>query len=118
MPAGTTLRGYREEEATVTVWCPALFGITSKSVTNEVPPETSWLTMTLRWTDSGWKLPEVAQRDEPQPIDDNAEFGQGPQFAYRWPNGAAVVVWDDRLSDPAGKVPPPTHGADGSAGFR
>ncbi|WP_393101442.1 hypothetical protein [Streptomyces sp. LN325] len=78
MPAGTTVRHYSPREATVDVWCSGLFGLTGKGVT-EIPVKESWftITMTLRWTDDGWRLAESTQKDGPNP-DSAAAYGQVP----------------------------------------
>ncbi|MED7828873.1 hypothetical protein VXC91_45400, partial [Streptomyces chiangmaiensis] len=47
MPAGTVVRAYRPEEATVDVWCSGLFGLMGKGV-QEIPLKTSWFTKYLR----------------------------------------------------------------------
>jgi hypothetical protein len=81
MPAGVTVTRYRSEEATVNVWCSGLFGLTGKNV-KQIPVETSWftITMTLRWTDDGWKASESTQQDGPEPGNAAAAFGQAPQL--------------------------------------
>ncbi|MFF9803322.1 hypothetical protein ACF1G3_38815 [Streptomyces rochei] len=74
-----TLRSYSPTEAVVEVWCSGLFGLTGKTAT-EIPVKTGWFTMTLtvRWTDDGWRLSEFDQEDGPEP--EAAEFGQAPQL--------------------------------------
>ncbi|MFE1028279.1 hypothetical protein ACFW5I_27555 [Streptomyces sp. NPDC058818] len=49
-------------------WCSALFGLTGEGV-EEIPPSTSWLTMTvaLRWQGTTWKMTDLQQRDGPEP---------------------------------------------------
>ncbi|MFJ2833583.1 hypothetical protein ACIPC1_39600 [Streptomyces sp. NPDC087263] len=81
MPVGTVLKRYSTAEATVDVWCSGLFGITGRNVT-QIPVTTSWftMTMTLRWTDDGWKMTESTQEDGPEPTSSAAEFGQAPQL--------------------------------------
>lgn len=65
----TTVRHYEDDAAEVEVWCSATFGLTGKNIT-EIPPSTSWLTMTLtlNWHQSdGWLLADLQQRDGPEP---------------------------------------------------
>jgi hypothetical protein len=82
MPVGTTLRSYTGTTATVEVWCSTLFGLTGKNVPEQIPVTAGWLTMTmtLRWTDDGWKEAEFKQKDGPQPTDADAQFGAAPQL--------------------------------------
>lgn len=85
MPAGTTVRHYSPHEATVDGWCSGLFGLTGKGIT-EFPVKVSWftitITMTLRWTDDGWRLAESTQKDGPDP-GSAAAYGQAPRCS-RW----------------------------------
>jgi hypothetical protein len=69
------------DEATVDVWCSGLFGLTGKGV-KEIPLETSWftITMTLRWTDTGWRLAGSEQVDGPEPESAAGKYGQAPQL--------------------------------------
>ncbi|MGW4623461.1 hypothetical protein [Streptomyces sp. NPDC004592] len=80
LPAGTVVRAYRPQEATVDVWCSGLFGLTGKSV-QEIPIKTSWFTMTVtvRWTHDGWRVSDFSQKDGPEPTSAAAAFGQAPQ---------------------------------------
>ncbi|MFC9076686.1 hypothetical protein ACFTY7_06510 [Streptomyces sp. NPDC057062] len=68
MPAGTVVRAYRPEEATVDVWCTGLFGLTDKDA-QEIPLKTSWFTMTVtvRWTHDGWRVSEFSRRTARSP---------------------------------------------------
>lgn len=77
MPAGTIVKSFGPNKATVDVWCAGLFGLTGGD--SEIPVETSWFTMTmrLRWTDGGWKVSEFTQKDGPSPAHAN-EYGQAP----------------------------------------
>jgi hypothetical protein len=80
LPAGTVVRTYHPQEATVDVWCSGPFGLTGKGV-HEIPIKSSWFTMTVtvRWTPDGWRLSEFSQKDGLEPTSAAAAFGQAPQ---------------------------------------
>ncbi|MFI8242619.1 hypothetical protein ACIF83_36145 [Streptomyces sp. NPDC085866] len=80
MPAGVTVRHYDSREATIDVWCAGLLGLTGKGAPKQLPVTTSWFTQTLtvRWTDEGWRLAEFTQQDGPEPT--AGEYGQTPQL--------------------------------------
>jgi hypothetical protein len=82
MPAGTTVRSYAGSTADVSVWCSTLFGLTGETAAKKIPLTTGWLTMTmtLRWTEDGWKLADFQQTDGPKPTDAGAKFGTVPQL--------------------------------------
>jgi len=81
MPVGTVVTRYSTAEATVEVWCSGLFGLTGRTDT-QIPVETKWftITMTLHWTDAGWRMSESTQERGPEPTSAAAEFGQAPQL--------------------------------------
>jgi hypothetical protein len=82
MPAGTTVRSYTRDTAAVSVWCATLFGLTGETAAEEIPLDTGWATMTLtlHWTDDGWKLISFDQTDGPKPGAADGKFGEAPQL--------------------------------------
>jgi hypothetical protein len=82
MPAGTTVRSYTGDTATVDVWSSTLFGLTAKNASDPIPVKTGWITMslTLRWTTQGWRLTEFTQQNGPEPTDADVVFGKAPQM--------------------------------------
>lgn len=83
LPAGTTLRSYSAQEATVDVWCSTVFGHRVEGASDPIAVKSGWLTMTVtvRWTSGGWKLAEsTEQHDGPEPTDADADFGTAPQL--------------------------------------
>ncbi|MFF3460480.1 hypothetical protein ACFYXH_40620 [Streptomyces sp. NPDC002730] len=76
MPAGTTVKAYEGDTATVAVWCSGLFGVTGKD--SKAPVKTNWFTMTikLKWAEGGWKMTAFTQAEGPEPA--RGEFGQAP----------------------------------------
>lgn len=83
LPAGTTVRHYDAREAVVEVWCSAFLGITGKGVQDEIRPTANWVTMTitLHWTEGGWRLAAFAQSSGPDLSDaDASTFGAAPQL--------------------------------------
>ncbi|WP_331729768.1 hypothetical protein [Streptomyces chartreusis] len=82
MPAGTTIRSYTGGTADVSVWCATLFGLTGETAAEEIPLDTGWvtMTMTLHWTDDGWKLTSFEQETGPEPDAAGGKFGEAPQL--------------------------------------
>lgn len=83
LPAGTTVRHYDAREAVVEVWCSAFLGLTGKGVQTEIPTKADWVTMTLTldWTDGGWRMAAFAQKSGPDLSDaDASTFGTAPQL--------------------------------------
>jgi hypothetical protein len=81
LPAGTTVRHYDAREAVVEVWCSVFLGLTGKGVKDEIPAKADWVTMTitLHWTDGGWRLAAFAQTAGPD-LSDAPTFGAAPQL--------------------------------------
>ncbi|WP_326689444.1 hypothetical protein OIE63_21330 [Streptomyces sp. NBC_01795] len=68
LPAGSEVRSYKSDKATVAVWSNSLFGLAAERSTK--PVKTSWFTMTfkLRWHDGDWKVVDMTQKDGPTPV--------------------------------------------------
>ncbi|ELP69956.1 hypothetical protein PV735_46845 [Streptomyces turgidiscabies] len=84
MPAGTAVVAYGHTEASVDVWCRSLFSLTGKNVATERPAKSTWSTVsvTLRWTDNGWRMSEGAVDNKgPEPEStESTRFGPVPQL--------------------------------------
>ncbi|MFE4678214.1 hypothetical protein [Streptomyces sp. NPDC056723] len=74
MPASTDITTWTPDKAQVDVWCSGIFGLKGDGPKKEIPVENGWFTMTLsvRWTDDGWKLSKSEQTDGPDPSDPQA----------------------------------------------
>lgn len=81
LPAGTTVRHYDAKEAVVEVWCTAFLGLTGKGVQDEIQAKANWYTMTLtlHWTDGGWRMAAFTQKAGPD-LSDATDFGAAPQL--------------------------------------
>ncbi|MGY4983753.1 hypothetical protein ACWCYL_42670 [Streptomyces sp. 900105755] len=81
MPTGVILHHYDPHEAIVDVWCSGLLGLTG-GADKTIAPRTNWITMTLTldWTDDGWRLAEFSQKEGPEPTDAGVDFGAAPQL--------------------------------------
>ncbi|GAA2105341.1 hypothetical protein GCM10009801_81660 [Streptomyces albiaxialis] len=68
MPAGTDVKKYGSDKATVAVWCTGLFGVAGEKSTK--PVTASWFTITfqLEWSDGDWKVTDSKQKKGPTPV--------------------------------------------------
>ncbi|OAH13347.1 hypothetical protein [Streptomyces jeddahensis] len=68
IPAGTKVKSYSSDTATVDVWYTSLFGLAGETTTN--PVAESWYTTTyeLRWVKGDWKVTDFQQKDGPVPV--------------------------------------------------
>ncbi|MGW1279037.1 hypothetical protein ACWD4V_19100 [Streptomyces tsukubensis] len=67
-PVGAKVESVNQNEARVSVWYSALFGLAGENSRN--PVTESWYTSTLqlRWTDGDWKIVNHTQKDGPVPV--------------------------------------------------
>ncbi|MFE0423946.1 hypothetical protein [Streptomyces sp. NPDC058953] len=67
-PMGAKVESFGKNEATVSVWYSALFGLAGENSRN--PVTESWYTSTLqlRWADGDWKIVNHTQKDGPVPV--------------------------------------------------
>lgn len=81
VPAGTTLRDYGSNAATVAVWCTGLFGVAGEESTK--PVKNSWFTVTfkLKWTDGDWKVTDSAQKDGPTPVNGDSPISGAEEIS-------------------------------------
>ncbi|MFH8639312.1 hypothetical protein [Streptomyces goshikiensis] len=68
VPVGTQTAKYSDGIATVDVWCTGVFGTAGVGSTNPVSNDWFTMTLTLRWTESDWKVEGFAQKDGPAPV--------------------------------------------------
>ncbi|GGX29334.1 hypothetical protein GCM10010297_58600 [Streptomyces malachitofuscus] len=68
VPAGTKVTDYKDDAATVEVWCNGLFGLAGEKSTN--PVTSSWFTVTMKlnWSGDDWKVLETTQKTGPTPV--------------------------------------------------
>ncbi|QDY77638.1 hypothetical protein [Streptomyces qinzhouensis] len=67
-PMGAKAESFNQNEARVSVWYSALFGLAGENSRN--PVTESWYTSTLqlRWADGDWKIVNQTQKDGPVPV--------------------------------------------------
>ncbi|QPP08007.1 hypothetical protein G4Z16_18175 [Streptomyces bathyalis] len=81
MPAGTTVRSFDSDAATVAVWCSGLFGVAGEDSTK--PVKNSWFTVTfkLKWTDGDWKVVDSTQKDGPTPVNGDSPISGAEEIS-------------------------------------
>ncbi|MGW7332181.1 hypothetical protein ACWGIU_27025 [Streptomyces sp. NPDC054840] len=78
VPAGTKVKNFAGETATVDVWCVGMFGLTGEKSIRPVTSGWFTLSVSMKWNGSDWKVVETAQKDGPTPVTgDNAVSGSG-----------------------------------------
>ncbi|MET3988269.1 hypothetical protein [Streptomyces sp. PvR034] len=68
VPVGTKTAQYSDTSATIDVWCTGVFGTAGIGSTNPVSNDWFTMTLTLRWTDSDWKVESFSQKSGPAPV--------------------------------------------------
>ncbi|MEU9148648.1 hypothetical protein [Streptomyces sp. NPDC048349] len=68
VPAGTKVKNFAGEAASVDVWCIGMFGLTGEKSTRPVTSGWFTISLTLKWNGSDWKVVESSQKDGPTPV--------------------------------------------------
>ncbi|MCD9143121.1 hypothetical protein [Streptomyces albireticuli] len=68
VPVGSKTTAYKDDEATVEVWCTGLVGLAGEGSTRPVTQTWFTLTQKLRWVDNDWKISSSSQKQGPAPV--------------------------------------------------